>query len=712
MSSAYLIETQSELLGIFKTKDTDGLVKGLNMMIGQLRTSGTCKPLLHYTHLTNGNFPELFQLWEAVQHDMRLASVPLVLECTTHIIKCLSSSDTLLASTFVSIIIQEHLKLIYRALCCNQDVISVNALNLLTAIIKVNKHSCDMLLKTFDFTLNPLPSFCTRKKAVSEDQSPRSAFVDFMLEMLRMGSMETKMALASLHSLYYAIVTHLATDQYARIKYTLDTLRETILNCRMRNLSLTFFSGAILNQLLKLYDHGKMEVVTLIDSFLTQLMTVSMVGPVNTIPVTLCTAFNPPLKNKQILEFLQHLKPLESVLHQRLAIKILRACPDIFAPYLRGMAKSFRFGDIQVEEENSRWIALMGFAIQTAQLPPPTYEFSGHGSCKLLVITGIDSLSMGKSVWTRALQHVNPLARLLSLSLLQALLQRLYHFMVQLENSASNFYDNRDVLIQDVMKTLPDIQIILTIFKGQSRESLVISIMKYYCMLFAPLSDFAFDHSKLLPERLALIQEDCRGEMAELISVLPNVDFFEEDGWFEQAVEEGCIEATNRMLASTGLVPKHECWNNAIHKSKSLAPQISAALHKLVKQMDAESQDPLQALFPDVCLDALTENVAVDVPDVEMRDADDSSTQIAPFFKFACDPSTTALLIASELLSVVDKNAVLKHLVHTPITHLDTLPQHLDANPSTPFCTKNTVLQPGTPSSHPSSMSRNWGRGR
>ena len=104
---------------------------------------------------------------------------------------------------------------------------------------------------------------------------------------------------------------------------------------------------------------------------------------------------------------------------------------------MRAVGKSFRFGDVQAEEEGSKWIALMGFAIQASQLPLPVYEFSGSGSCSLLVITGIDALSMGRTVWTRALQHTNPLARLLSVSLLQALVQRLYHFIVQLE------FDNR-----------------------------------------------------------------------------------------------------------------------------------------------------------------------------------------------------------------------------------------------------------------------------
>ena len=321
------METQGELLGILNTRDTDGLVKGLAMIIEQMKTAGACKPALDYAHLTAGKLPELFQLWEAVQHDMRLASVPLVLECTTHIVKLLSSSDVLLATTFVTIILQDHLKLIYRALCSNQDLLSVHSLNLLTAITKMNKHTCDILFKAFDFTLHPLPSLCTRKKTVCGDQSPRSAFVDFMLEVLRMGSMDTRLAAASLHSLYYAIVAHLATDSFMRIKFVLDALKETILDCRMRNMSLTFFSGAILNQLLRLYNHGKAEVVTLIDSFLTQLTTTSMVGPVAVIPVPLATPFNPPLKNKHILDFLQHLKPLESVLHQRLAVKILRRVP-------------------------------------------------------------------------------------------------------------------------------------------------------------------------------------------------------------------------------------------------------------------------------------------------------------------------------------------------------------------------------------------------
>ena len=141
--------------------------------------------------------------------------------------------------------------------------------------------------------------------------------MDFMLGIMKVGSMDTKMAAASLHSLYYAIVAHLSTDPFSRIKMTLDTLKDTILNCRMRNLSLTFFSGAILNQLLKLYGHGKSEVVTLVDSFLTQLMTESIVSPVDTIPVTLSTPFNPPLRNKQVLEFLQHLKPFELSPHVR-----------------------------------------------------------------------------------------------------------------------------------------------------------------------------------------------------------------------------------------------------------------------------------------------------------------------------------------------------------------------------------------------------------
>ena len=86
------------------------------------------------------------------------------------------------------------------------------------------------------------------------------------------------------------------------------------------------------------------------------------------------------------------------------------------------------------------------------------------------------------------------------------------------------------------MKTLPDSQTVLNIFKIEPKEPAVISIMKYYCMLFAPLSDFAFDYSKLLPEKLSPVQENCRKEMADLISVLPDIEFFTEGGWFEQIV--------------------------------------------------------------------------------------------------------------------------------------------------------------------------------
>ena len=80
------------------------------MLIEQLRKTGTCKPLLDYARLTSGKLPELFQLWELVQHDMRLASVPLILECNAEIIKLLTTSGYLLATTFVTIILQEHLK--------------------------------------------------------------------------------------------------------------------------------------------------------------------------------------------------------------------------------------------------------------------------------------------------------------------------------------------------------------------------------------------------------------------------------------------------------------------------------------------------------------------------------------------------------------------------------------------------------------------------
>ena len=107
---AYVIETQSELLGILNTRDTDGLVKGLGMMIEQLKTTGSCKPLTGLCSFDKRQIPELFHLWEPVQHDMRLASVPLVLECNAEIIKFLPASDTLLATTFVTIILQEHSK--------------------------------------------------------------------------------------------------------------------------------------------------------------------------------------------------------------------------------------------------------------------------------------------------------------------------------------------------------------------------------------------------------------------------------------------------------------------------------------------------------------------------------------------------------------------------------------------------------------------------
>ena len=58
--------------------------------------------------------------------------------------------------------------------------------------------------------------------------------------------------------------------------------------------------------------------------------------------------------------------------------------------------------------------------------------------------------------------------------------------------------------------------------------------------------------------------------MADLISVLPDTEFFTEGGWFEQVVDEGCVEAVSRMLASTGFVPNHDLWARLIVKNKSL----------------------------------------------------------------------------------------------------------------------------------------------
>ena len=166
-------------------------------------------------------------------------------------------------------------------------------------------------------------------------------------------------------------------------------------------------------------------------------------------------------------------------------------------------------------------------------------------------------------------------------------------------------------------------------------------------------------------------------EMAELVSVIPDIEFFADGGWFEQIIGEGCVETASRMLASTGIVKRHALWANAINKDKSLAPRVSAAMREFIKEIDVGCSDPLEAMFPDVCLDAVTKDMTADVPDVEM--GDEPGIHSTPFFRFACNASTSALLIAGELLSMVDKGAVLDRLVHTPIATLDTLPQHLDA---------------------------------
>lgn len=674
--SPYIVDTHTELMSILCCREPDALLSGLSMLIAQIKDTGECMPIFEYARSTDGKVPELFKRWEDFQRDMRPAVVPLLVEAAARTLELLGKHDALLAARMAKEIVKEHMKFVYRALCANQDVLSVHTLNLLKTIATTGRASADALFAAFDFTLNPLVSFCARKKTAVDGQSPRAAFIAFFLSFYGHGGMETKLAAATLHAINSAIIAHMNKDAPPQIEFILDTLQRHVVESRLRNLPLTFFTGPILNQLLKVYAHDKIEVVKSIDDFLARLMTEAMVSPVSKVSVDLSQqAHNPPVKNRITLEFLNHLKPLESVMHQRLAVKILQACPDVFVPYFRHASKSFNFGDIQAGSEETRWIALMGFVIQAAQCPLANFEFSGAGDkISLLHVMGIELMCPSRPVWTRALQHTQPLASYLALSLLNVLLERLYNFTCSLEQKSKNFPDiivHRDSMLLQAMKLFPDIQLILAQFNQGKHDPKVVSAMKWYFMLFASHSDFSFDVGKLVPKHLRDCAIDARVEMLRLVTALPSVNYFEEeDGWFLQAVELKNQEAASRMLASTGFIADHDAWAAAVIEGKLDACKLNRTMNSAELIMPA-SDFILQQHFPNTKPPQNDVQEAEQVPDIDLA--------AGVFFDFATNADASPLMIASELLGRVDRELVQTKLVHTPWQHLSLLPNHLAA---------------------------------
>ena len=660
------IESVSELLQLIESRDPKQLSDGLLSMNKQLEQHGSLEPLLVYAKNTKGKLPELFKCWHDSQHDVNMMHIPHLIHFTELSLKCLAKADPILASILGVSLSEELLaSTFYRFLSSSNQLVTYRMLCLLTAIGEAGgKRSADALAKQFDFGFAALTAFARNRRAVADvntlEQGPtsiRNAFASFCLSILGCPSVDLRVQLAGrISPLLVIMIGQMGEDPLERVDSFFSLLRLHVLGCRVRNLALRLFTGPLLDALLKLRALGQPKLFDIVNQFLCELMCKAMVQPIQTLHVTLPqkgeTLAIISCKNRQVLEFACHLKPFDRVEDQHLLVEILAACPDAVPSYLISQGKTFQFGD---DAAGARWIALMSFAIQVANLPVLPLDIEVNGPHGLLTATGLSSLIPPRHIVTRILNFIaskecteeNTLATQLVFTLLEALFKRFFLTIACLERGASleHTTQSRDELVIEARRAFPDIQVLLALYKqliqNPAAEPFVLNILRilyYYYAVFEYYLPIEFDGNIFFSN-----VSEFKTEHLMLASAMSLINHFTgSPSWFDRAIEAKAVDAAQRMLANWDVEDSFE-WAEIACRDLSIASQLKDAV--------------LQGKQGELIKPSRTEEIPLDASSSTDSD-DESHYMLYHQFDFLQRKDTPPLAIAVELLSSINREQI------------------------------------------------------
>ncbi|KAG2732582.1 hypothetical protein G9P44_004999 [Scheffersomyces stipitis] len=390
---------------------------------------------------------------------------------------------------FYKDILNNHLKVIYRALNNSKPSLTNPNLRILTNIVQYDGSCAHEFLNTFDLTLNVLPNLLVPTKTELENKSTKehlSIRYNFIRFWLTLASSVPHYHRNDLFANHHKIVNNLwkflYIDSVATTKYVVEFLDSKILQevnfkraskCKILNENFMYKIQSVFAKLeqekwyldfvYRLATDSKLGLVYPHDSLFTS----STTG----VPVHINNkTFK--INNKLLYTLLTTLKPSESHAELAFVTKILEVNPELVAPYMNWMVQ--HGGGYLDPSLTSWWMAHTLLYSNILQLSINPTLFDDQHSSKVnvrLIQENVSLAPISKSSLVKCLESSNnPLIIQFALQLIMFTVQKLESFIEIMES-------NNQELLDLVFFNLPDLPTIIQVYnKFETGDSKLIKL--------------------------------------------------------------------------------------------------------------------------------------------------------------------------------------------------------------------------------------------
>jgi hypothetical protein len=235
------------------------------------------------------------------------------LQATGHEMEAISVAKTILG---------ECLKSIYRCLSSGNAACLVAACDLLRELCIAGS-----LMTMIDFTHTGFAQAARMRKTMpGVTQSPRTAYLDFIMTLLNSTDYESRLILARQPSILHFVISGLQNDEAFVVENVLDTILKTLVlnEEESKNLPVSFLKGNQLQSIAKLYaGSSDLKVQSAIRSFI--------VGCFGTPTKGLCYPCEPItlLRNRLLADVAAEVDILHDEEAQEMLLITMKSCPDV-----------------------------------------------------------------------------------------------------------------------------------------------------------------------------------------------------------------------------------------------------------------------------------------------------------------------------------------------------------------------------------------------
>ncbi|KAI9205645.1 ribosome 60S biogenesis N-terminal-domain-containing protein [Polychytrium aggregatum] len=381
---------------------------------------------------------ELFSIWKYQQENNVSELEAVIVRAITSIIVLTKRIEKWgIGTAVVRILLRNHMKPVYRNLSSGKHAVQHSALKLLLALASHGAGTTKELHEGFNFSLKVLPKLLTVRKPsdARSMEDVRSLYVRFILAFLVHGDVNVKKSCLEMKDFVSSVFKGMAEDSYELVEYILSVHKKHVVDDANlnRTVKIAFYNNYILEQITKLYTRtdptiegvqklaGGCEsneslpvVADLAHLFLMHICTKPGVGicfqdhgyfPARSSSGNVSKK-GVRLYNKTLYKYLSILRPTEDTRQQELVLSILGACPELVKFFWQEIISlSFE------PRPSAKWMSSMSFAAKVIDLPVPDALGAVSEGAAPPPVSGIAEnilpSALSRALLGRALQHTS-----------------------------------------------------------------------------------------------------------------------------------------------------------------------------------------------------------------------------------------------------------------------------------------------------------------